>query len=39
MINLVSTTILQLVLEPPPDVEPDVMLAALSARITAWVIA
>jgi AcrR family transcriptional regulator len=38
MINLVSTTILQLVLDPPPEVEPDDLLVALAARITAWVL-
>ena len=36
MINLVSTTILQLVLDPPAEVEPDRLLAALSTRITRW---
>lgn len=36
MINLVSTTILQLVLDPPAEVEPDRLLAALTTRITRW---
>jgi AcrR family transcriptional regulator len=36
MINLVSTTIVQLVLDPPGDVSVDEMLTALAKRIDAW---
>lgn len=37
IINLVSSTILQLVLEPPNDVTAEQMLDALSARVASWV--
>jgi len=36
MINLVSTTILQLVLDPPPEVSKDQLIAALADRISRW---
>lgn len=36
MINLVSSTVLQLVLDPPTDVSREVMIAALAAHIAGW---
>lgn len=36
LINLVSTTILQVVLDPPPDVTPERLLRALATRVEAW---
>lgn len=36
LINLVSTTILQMVLEPPADVTTDEMLQAMSSKIEHW---
>lgn len=37
VINLVTSTILQLVLDPPKDVEERALLAELSSRVDAWV--
>lgn len=37
MINLVTTTILQLVLHPPKDISTETMLNALAARLDQWV--
>ena len=37
MVNLVSSTILQLILDPPPDISRGELLAALARRIATWV--
>lgn len=37
MVNLVSNTIIQMILDPPPDIEPDAILATLSRRIEQWI--
>ena len=37
IVNLVSSTIQQLVLDPPPDVSKEEMLDELAERIQAWV--
>jgi AcrR family transcriptional regulator len=39
MINLVSSTILQLVLDPPTDITTEELLAALSHRVAMWIAA
>ena len=37
IVNLVSNTIIQLILDPPPDIERDDILQALAYRIHCWV--